>query len=150
MTDIKTKEDRSKNMSAIHSKNTKPEVYLRKLLFSKGFRYRNNVKNIVGHPDIYLAKYNTAIFVNGCFWHRHKDCKYAYMPKSRVEFWNNKFINNINRDLIVKTELEKTGIKCLIVWECTIKKMIKSEEERIKTLDTIIQFLNCSDIYKEI
>lgn len=150
MTDIKTKEDRSKNMSAIHSKNTKPEVYLRKLLFSKGFRYRNNVKNIVGHPDIYLAKYNTAIFVNGCFWHRHKDCKYAYIPKSRVEFWNNKFINNINRDLIVKTELEKVGIKSLIVWECTIKKMIKSEEERIKTLDTIIQFINCSDLYKEI
>lgn len=150
MTDIKTKEDRSKNMAAIHSKNTKPEVYLRKLLFSKGFRYRNNVKSIVGHPDIYLAKYNTAIFINGCFWHRHKDCKYAYMPKSRVEFWNNKFINNINRDLLVKSELEKTGIKCMVVWECTIKKMIKSEEERIKTLDTIIQFLNCTDIYKEI
>ena len=150
MRDIKTKEDRSKNMAAIHSKNTKPEVYLRKLLFSKGFRYRNNVKSIVGHPDIYLAKYNTAIFINGCFWHRHKDCKYAYMPKSRVEFWNNKFINNINRDLLVKSELEKTGIKCMVVWECTIKKMIKSEEERIKTLDTIIQFLNCTDIYKEI
>ncbi len=150
MTDIKTKEDRSKNMAAIHSKNTKPEVYLRKLLFSKGFRYRNNVKSIVGHPDIYLAKYNTAIFINGCFWHRHKDCKYAYMPKSRVEFWNNKFINNIKRDLLVKSELEKAGIKCMVVWECTIKKMIKSEEERIKTLDTIIQFLNCTDIYKEI
>ena len=150
MTDIKTKEDRSKNMAAIHSKNTKPEVYLRKLLFSKGFRYRNNVKNIVGHPDIYLAKYNTAIFVNGCFWHRHKDCKYAYMPKSRVEFWNNKFINNINRDLFVKTELEKAGIKCLIVWECTIKKIIISEEERIKTLDSIVQFLNCDEIYNEI
>lgn len=150
MTDIKTKEDRSKNMAAIHSKNTKPEVYLRKLLFSKGFRYRNNVKSIFGHPDIYLAKYNTAIFINGCFWHRHKDCKYAYMPKSRVEFWNNKFINNIKRDLLVKSELEKAGIKCMVVWECTIKKMIKSEEERIKTLDTIIQFLNCTDIYKEI
>ena len=150
MTDIKTKEDRSKNMSAIHSKNTKPELYLRKLLFSQGFRYRNNVKNIVGHPDIYLAKYNTVIFVNGCFWHRHKECKYAYMPKSRVEFWNNKFTNNINRDYKVKTELERAGIKCLIVWECTVKKMMKSEEERIKTLDCIIQFLNCGDIYKEI
>ena len=150
MTDIKTKEDRSKNMSAIHSKNTKPELYLRKLLFSQGFRYRNNVKNIVGHPDIYLAKYNTVIFVNGCFWHRHKECKYAYMPKSRVEFWNNKFTNNINRDYKVKTELERAGIKCLIVWECTVKKMMKSEEERIKTLDCIMQFLICGDIYKEI
>ncbi len=150
MTDIKTKEDRSKNMAAIHSKNTKPEVYLRKLLFSQGFRYRNNVKNIVGHPDIYLAKYNTAVFVNGCFWHRHKNCKFAYMPKSRVEFWENKFINNVNRDSMVKTQLENAGIKCLVVWECTVKRMKKSDGYKIEVLNTIKSFFDSNEIYMEL
>lgn len=83
--DIVTSEQRSKNMSAIRSKNTKPEIYFRKFLFAEGYRYSLNSKNIPGHPDIYLRKYNTAIFINGCFWHRHEGCKYAYMPKSR---WN--------------------------------------------------------------
>ena len=150
MADIKSPEERSQNMAKIRSKDTKPELWLRKKLFERGYRYRKNVNNVPGHPDLWLAKYDTAIFVHGCFWHRHEGCKYAYMPKSRVEFWNNKFTNNINRDYKVKTELERAGIKCLIVWECTVKKMMKSEEERIKTLDCIIQFLNCGDIYKEI
>ena len=87
MADIVSPEKRSQNMSAIRSKNTKPEVYLRKLLFAQGYRYRIADKSVPGHPDIFLRKYNTAIFVNGCFWHRHPDCKYAYTPKSRVEFW---------------------------------------------------------------
>lgn len=90
--DIVTSEQRSKNMSAIHSKNTRPEIYFRKLLFAEGYRYSLNAKNIPGHPDIYLRKYNTAIFINGCFWHRHEGCKYAYLPKSRVEFWQKKFV----------------------------------------------------------
>lgn len=150
MTDIKSKESRSQNMSAIRSKNTSPEVYLRKIMFSRGYRYRNNVSNIMGHPDIYLSKYNTAIFINGCFWHRHNNCKYAYMPKSRVEFWNKKFNDNVNRDLKVKEELEKEGIKCLVIWECTIKRMKKEEKVKLAVIESIEQFLMCDDIYKEI
>ena len=92
--DIKSPEERSKNMAAIHSKNTKPEIYFRKLLFARGYRYSLNSKNIPGHPDVYLRKYNTAIFVHGCFWHRHNGCKYAYMPKSREDFWAEKFETN--------------------------------------------------------
>ena len=92
MADIKSPEERSRNMRAIRSKDTKPEVYLRKLLFAQGLRYRKNVSQIPGHPDMYLAKYRTGIFVHGRFWHRHEGCKYAYMPKSRTEFWQKKFI----------------------------------------------------------
>ena len=96
--DILTPEKRKENMQAIHSKDTKPEIYLRKLLFSLGYRYRSYAKNIPGHPDIYLRKYNTAIFINGCFWHRHKNCKFAYMPKSNIDFWKRKFCDNVERD----------------------------------------------------
>lgn len=96
MTDIKTPAERSKNMAAIKGKNTKPEVFLRKQLFTAGYRYRNNSSLAPGHPDIWLRKYNTAIFVHGCFWHRHSGCKLCYMPKSRVEFWEKKFTDNIN------------------------------------------------------
>lgn len=91
MTDIKSEEERSKNMSAIKSADTKPELFIRKLLFSSGYRYRIQVSNIPGRPDLWLRKYNTAIFVHGCFWHRHKGCRFAYFPKSRVDFWNDKF-----------------------------------------------------------
>ena len=112
-------------MAAIRSKDTKPEIYFRKLLFAQGYRYSLNSKKIPGHPDIYLRKYNTVIFIHGCFWHRHSGCKYAYMPKSRVEFWQKKFEANVKRDYIVRMELQDKGIKCLIVWECTVKRMKK-------------------------
>ena len=125
--DIKSKEARSQNMSAIRSKNTKPEIYLRKLLFAEGFRYRISEKTIPGHPDMFLRRYNTAIFVHGCFWHRHPGCKYAYTPKSRVEFWQKKFEDNVRRDAVVKVGLQENKIKCLVVWECTIKQMMKSQ-----------------------
>ena len=104
MADIVSPEQRSQNMAAIRSRDTKPEVYFRKLLFAKGYRYRIAAKNIPGHPDIFLRKYNTAIFIHGCFWHRHHGCKYAYTPKSREDFWQNKFEANIKRDYIVKTQ----------------------------------------------
>ena len=123
--DIKSPEERSKNMAAIHSKNTKPEIYLRKLLFAKGYRYGVNSKSVPGHPDIYMKKYNTAIFVHGCFWHRHEGCKYAYMPKSKIEFWQKKFSANVNRDKIVRKELQELKIKQLIIWEFTIKEIKK-------------------------
>ena len=101
MADIKSLEDRSKNMAAIKNKNTKPEIYLRIELFSRGYRYRIASPMVPGHPDMYLAKYKLAIFVHGCFWHRHEGCKYSYMPKSRVDFWDKKFKSNIVRDKTV-------------------------------------------------
>lgn len=105
MADIVTAEQRSRNMAAIRSRDTKPEVYLRKLFFAKGYRYRIADKTVPGHHDIFLRKYNTAIFVHGCFWHRHQNCKYAYTPKSRVEVWQKKFNDNVRRDKIVQDEL---------------------------------------------
>lgn len=150
MTDIKSEEERSRNMAAIRGKDTKPEVYLRKLLFAHGYRYRKNVTNIPGHPDIYLARYNTAVFVNGCFWHRHSGCKYAYTPKSRQDFWITKFENNIKRDQEVRDLLKEKKIKCLIVWECTINRMKKSEEAMHCVEDSISEFMIDDSLYKEI
>lgn len=139
--DIKSPEERSKNMAAIHSKNTKPEVYLRKLLFARGYRYGLNSKSIPGHPDIYLKKYNTAIFVHGCFWHRHEGCKYAYMPKSRVEFWQKKFGDNVKRDELVRKELISKKVKILVIWECTIKRMKKDKKTEQEIISLIEKFL---------
>ena len=139
--DIKSSEERSENMAAIHSKNTKPEIYLRKLLFARGYRYGVNSKSVPGHPDIYMKKYNTAIFVHGCFWHRHEGCKYAYMPKSRVEFWKKKFDANIKRDEFVQEELVNKKVKVVIVWECTIKKMKKNEKVEQEIISLIEKFL---------
>lgn len=141
MADSLTSEQRSKNMSAIHSKDTKPELFLRKLLFSLGYRYRICPRYIEGCPDLFLRKYNTAIFVHGCFWHRHNHCKYAYHPKSNTEFWEKKFAQNIRRDHYVQENLKKSGIKCLVVWECTIKQMKKSDEFRSVALRRILEFL---------
>lgn len=148
--DIKSPEDRSKNMAAIRSKNTKPEIYFRKLLFAQGYRYSLNSKTVPGHPDIYLRKYNTAIFIHGCFWHRHSNCKYAYIPKSRVEFWQNKFETNTKRDYVVRMKLQDRGIKCLIVWECTVKQMSKNYENSVVCLEMVEAFLKTKDLFLEI
>lgn len=148
--DIKSPEERSRNMAAIRSKDTKPEIYFRKLLFAQGYRYSLNSKKIPGHPDLYLRKYNTAIFIHGCFWHRHSGCQYAYMPKSRVEFWQKKFEANVKRDYVVKIELQDRGIKCLIVWECTVKKMMKNREFRETYLVTVTNFLKNDKFLLEI
>ena len=148
--DIKSPEERSRNMAAIRSKDTRPEIYFRKLLFAQGYRYSLNSKKIPGHPDIYLRKYNTAIFIHGCFWHRHSGCKYAYIPKSRVEFWQKKFEANIKRDYIVKMELQEKGIKCLIVWECTVKRMKRDQEDCDKYLKIVERFLESNQSLLEI
>ena len=150
MTDIKSPEERSRNMAKIRSKDTKPEIWIRKKLFEQGFRYRKNVNHIPGHPDLWLAKYNTAIFVHGCFWHRHENCKYAYMPKSRIEFWSEKFQKNIERDAHVNHQLAIQGIKVLIIWECTINKMKKNIDIEEEILKEIIIFLNSNNKYYEI
>ena len=148
--DRKSPEERSKNMAAIHSKNTKPEIYLRKLLFARGYRYGVNSKSVPGHPDIYMKKYNTAVFVHGCFWHRHDGCKYAYMPKSRVEFWLKKFEANVKRDELVRKELASKKIKVLIVWECTIKRMKKDKKTEEEVISLIEKFLLSSEYELEI
>lgn len=150
MADIISKERRSKNMSAIRPKDTKPEICLRKLLFAEGYRYRIAEKSIPGHPDIFLRKYNTAIFVHGCFWHRHQDCKYAYTPKSHIDFWQKKFDDNVRRDAVVQDELRSRGIKCLIIWECTIKSMVKNKEVCSKILNIIAEFLREDTLFKEL
>lgn len=109
-------------MSHIRSKNTKPEVRLRKELFRLGYRYRLNVGSLPGKPDIVLAKYRTCIFVNGCFWHGHKDCPKFVLPKTNAEFWLTKIENNRERDLREYTFLESKGWRVIVVWECELKK----------------------------
>lgn len=141
MADIKSPEERSRNMSAIHGKDTKPELYLRKLLFAEGLRYRKNVQKLPGCPDMYFAKYNAAVFVHGCFWHRHEGCRYTYMPKSRTEFWQNKFDANVRRDKVVHDALAEKGIRYLIVWECTIRSMKKDRFIERTVLSDILSFL---------
>ena len=117
----KLSEKRSRNMSAIKSKNTKPEIAVRKVLHSMGYRFRLHSKDLPGSPDIVLPKYKTVIFVHGCFWHRHENCKYASTPKTRQEFWEAKFRENINRDKLNQENLFSKGWKIIIVWECEIK-----------------------------
>ena len=118
-------EQRSRNMSAIKSKNTKPEIAVRKLLHSMGYRFRLHRKDLPGSPDILLPKYKTVIFVHGCFWHRHENCKYATTPKTRKEFWEKKFRENINRDNLNQANLSLKGWKIIIIWECQLKGDIK-------------------------
>jgi DNA mismatch endonuclease (patch repair protein) len=150
MSDIKNPEERSKNMAAIKGKSTKPEVYLRKALFQRGYRYRANVSNIVGHPDLYFAKFNAVVFVHGCFWHRHQNCQYAYTPRTHIDFWMQKFETNMERDRQVQMMLHEQGIRCLIVWECAIRKMHKSETEKLTILNSVEWFLHSDCNYQEI
>lgn len=123
MADNHTKEVRSRNMSHIRSKNTKPEEKVRKYLFSKGFRYRKNVRSLPGSPDIVLPKYKTVIFVNGCFWHKH-DCSRFVWPSSNEDYWIPKIQRNVERDESNKQQLMATGWNVLVVWECQLKKKI--------------------------
>ncbi len=118
MTDIISKEKRSWNMSRIKNKDTKPEMIVRSMLHRMGYRFRLHRKDLPGIPDIILPKYKTAILVHGCYWHRHKGCKYAYNPKSRADFWQKKFKDNILRDKKNQKYLEKAGWKVFIIWEC--------------------------------
>ncbi|HEY0298662.1 MAG TPA: very short patch repair endonuclease [Arachidicoccus sp.] len=108
-------------MSKIHSKNTKPELTLRKALFARGFRFRVNYAKLPGKPDIVLPKYKTVIFVNGCFWHHHEDCKYAYTPKTNTKFWIDKINSNVERDKVNKQKLSGLGWNVVTVWECEIR-----------------------------
>ena len=118
---------RSENMAKVKNKNTQPEVYLRKLLWHRGFRYRLNYKSLPGSPDIYISKYKIAIFVNGCFWHMHENCRYASIPKNNHDFWKNKLEGNVQRDKQNYIKLESMGINVIVVWGCEIKQMMKDK-----------------------
>lgn len=119
--DVHDKETRSYNMSCIKGKGTKPEEIVRKYLFSQGFRYRKNDKRLPGTPDIVLPKYRTVIFVNGCFWHGHKGCRYFVWQKNNAEFWKNKIESNISRDRKKAETLKDQGWKVIVVLECDLK-----------------------------
>jgi len=125
-------------MSRIHSGDTKPELIVRSLLYQLGYRFRLHRKDLPGKPDIVLSKYKTIIFVHGCFWHRHEGCKYAYMPKSREDFWKKKFKSNIERDKLVKQQLFEMGWKVHIIWECELSDL----ESVVKKLEILLN-KNC-------
>ena len=137
--DIWTKEKRSEVMSKIRSKNTLPEIQVRKILFSSGFRYRLHVKNLPGKPDIVLPKYNAVIFVHGCFWHLHSGCRDGTIPKTRTAYWKDKLLRNKERDRDHMHELQKRGWLVLQLWECEVNK--KPDE----VLEKIDNFLGTVD-----
>lgn len=122
MADSISAERRSWNMSRISGKDTKIETAVRKYLFSQGFRFRKNDKRYPGKPDVLLPRYKTAIFVNGCFWHRHQGCKNATIPKTRTEFWLNKLGRNAEKDRENEKKLKDAGWQVITIWECELEK----------------------------
>jgi DNA mismatch endonuclease (patch repair protein) len=116
-----TPEKRSWNMSRIRAKNTKPEMIVRSLLHQMGYRFRLHRKDLPGTPDVVLPKYRTAVFVHGCFWHRHPGCRFAYHPKSRTAFWAQKFKTNVERDKATRAALTRLGWNVIVVWECELR-----------------------------
>ena len=136
MTDVHSTEIRSYNMSRIKAKNTKPELLVRKFLFANGFRYRLNVKDLPGKPDIVLPKYKTVIFVNGCFWHGHKGCRYFVLPKTRTEWWLQKIKGTMQRDKEAEIKLNVLGWRVIKIWTCDLKN-IKKEDRLTKLIREI-------------
>ena len=136
MADKHSKETRSYNMSRIRSKNTKPEELVCKYLFSRGFRYRKNDRRLPGKPDIVLPKYQTVIFVNGCFWHGHGGCRYFVWPQNNADFWREKIGGNISRDTKNIAELKSAGWRVITVWECELKSA-----KRETTLSALVEAL---------
>ena len=135
--DTLSAEQRHDNMAAIKGKGTKPEMIVRKFLWSRGFRYRVNNARLPGHPGIVLRKYRTCIFVNGCFWHGRKDCRYDVIPKTNTDFWIRKITRNIERDKQEQLQLARMGWHCITVWECELKR-----EKRNETLESLAYTLN--------
>lgn len=122
MSDRITKEQRSKNMSRIRGKDTSIEIKVRKYLYHHGFRYRKNVRSLPGTPDIVLMKYNVVLFVNGCFWHHHHNCKYATVPKTNPVYWKEKIEKNVENDIKNYNKLVQLDYKVIVIWECEIKE----------------------------
>jgi DNA mismatch endonuclease, patch repair protein len=123
-----SRERRSWNMSRIKSENTSPEIRVRSVIHRLGYRFSLHRKDLPGKPDIVLPKYDTVIFVHGCFWHRHKGCKFAYSPKSRIDFWKEKFFGNVKRDKNNKIKLKRLGWHVVTIWECETDSDDKIEE----------------------
>ena len=132
MSDKLTPEKRSWNMSRIKGKDTKIEVEVRKYLFSKGYRFRKNDKRNPGKPDIVLPKYHVGIFVHGCFWHRHEGCKDATTPKTRTDFWLEKFDKNVKNDQIKQEKLRELGWKVIVIWECELKRSFQKTMDKVE------------------
>ena len=134
-----TLQQRHNCMSHIRAKNTKPEVLVRQYLHAEGFRFRIHVKKLPGCPDVVLPKYRTCIFVNGCFWHGHRGCRYATRPQSNAEFWQTKIQNNIRRDELSTQALDTMGWRIITVWECELKK-----DRREETLRALAEQIRCN------
>ena len=130
MTDIVDRKTRSRMMAGIRGVNTKPELAVRRRLFAAGFRYRLHPAGLPGRPDIVLPRYRSVLFVHGCFWHRHAQCKFAYTPKSNVSFWNAKFEANVARDKLVRQQLKKAGWRVHVIWECQVNERNLAEVVR--------------------
>lgn len=133
-----TAEQRHRCMAAIKGKDTKPEIIVRKYLFSRGLRYRVNDKKLPGSPDIVLRKYGTVIFIDGCFWHGHKGCKYYRLPSTNVDFWRTKISHNNARDYVNNVDLELAGWKVIRIWECEIKTKALREETLEQLYEKIV------------
>ena len=141
MPDVMTPQQRHNCMSHIRAKNTKPEVLVRQYLHAAGFRFRIHVKKLPGCPDVVLPKYRTCIFVNGCFWHGHRGCRYATRPKSNAEFWQTKIQNNIRRDELSAQALDTMGWRIITVWECELKK-----DRQEETMRALAEQIRCNGV----
>lgn len=141
--DILTSQQRYKTMASIHSINTKPEILVRKYLWHKGFRYRLNYPRLPGHPDLVLRKYRTCVFINGCFWHGHDNCKYFHLPKTNIDYWSKKIERNKERDREEQKQLAKMGWHCITVWECELKPKVR--EKTLKSLAFTINHIYLQD-----
>ena len=149
--DIKSSEERSKNMARIKSSRTKPELYIRSMLHRSGFRFRVNYSQLPGKPDTYFTRKKVAVFIHGCFWHRHSDCKFAYIPKSNIEFWIRKFDQNLHHDQQVYQTLKDRGVRVIVIWECTVRKMIRDRQTAEHIITRLVEMINQNDFeYLEI
>lgn len=137
MPDIVDQATRSRMMAGIRSKDTQPEMRVRRWLHARGYRYRLHPAGLPGHPDLILPRYRTVVFVNGCFWHRHEDCRFAYEPKTRASFWQAKFRANLERDARVSRDLSSLGWNVEIVWECETRG--NRLEERLGRLEVALR-----------
>lgn len=127
MADIVKKQTRSRMMAGIRGKDTQPELAIRRALHARGFRFRLHAKALPGRPDLVLSKHRAAIFVHGCFWHRHEECRFATTPTTRADFWQTKFEANIIRDTKAMIELRQDGWRLATIWECSLRKPVQVE-----------------------
>lgn len=146
MTDVVDSQTRSRMMAGIRGKDTKPELALRRSLHALGFRYRLHAKGLPGRPDLVLPKYKAIILVHGCFWHRHRGCRYTTTPSTRPEFWTTKFEANMARDEAVRSALLEAGWRVATVWECALR----AEASAVAARDILVAWLQGTGLGLEI